>query len=329
MNTGPLTDLKAYLDQAIRTSTDPEERALAENFLWDERPPAAGIDLYRSFVNAGPIISVDDWTNRHQNYVSDHITIPSDATESPWTFRTDNDINRLPLIDPRIFLIRVEEASWPCSLSGISTNRLREEITRYQGGDPAARDLLERFVSTWNDKRDRRPHFATTELEVEEILNSGDANWAEQLRDRLGLGHCSPLPGGPPVELLVMRYTVAEVLAAAGTGLGFPAIPTVLDSALSCHFFPSPIPAPSAGSNPYFGHTVNLSPVDHENDYSFGVELLHPRLDYRPEHLLRHGVIARPVTMPLERARRFHLPWLRVASGRDDFGSLSTVGGAP
>jgi hypothetical protein len=320
VNTTPLTDLNAYLDQVIRRSIDPEERAQAENFLWDERPPQAGIDLYRSFVNTGPVKDLDDWTNRHRNYVSEHLEIAQDAMEAPWTFRAANDANRLRHIEPRLYLIRVEEASWPCSLSGISTTELGEQIQKFHAGDTGAKELLERFITTWNNKRDQRPQFATTELEVEEILISRDSDWAEQLRDRLGLGHYSPLPGGPPEEVLVLRYTVAEVLAAAGTGLGHPAIPTVLDSPLSCYFFPSPIPAPTAGDNPYYGHTVNLSPVASENAYQIGVELLHPRLDYRPEHLLRLGIIARPVTMRLEQARRFHLPWLQMASDRDDFG---------
>ena len=221
-------------------------------------------------------------------------------------------------------------ASWPCSLLGITTTELGLWIERYRNRDPAAQDLLEHFTATWNSKRDKRPLFATTELEVGEILNSGDSDWSEQLRDRLGLGHYSPQPSGPPEEILVMRYTVAEVLAAAGGyGLGDPAIPTVLDSPLSCYFHPSPIPAPTAANNSYYGHTVNLTAVDNDNDYHFGVELLHPRLDYQPEHLLKVGVISQPVTMPLERARRFHLPWLQVDSGRDDFGTTPTGGGRP
>lgn len=319
--------LKDYLDTVISGSSDSEERALAENFLWDERVTPAGIDLYRGYVNMRSVADLDDWTNRHENYVAEELKIPPDDSASPWTFRAENDSNRLRHIDPRIYLIRVEEASWPCSLVGITTTELGPLIDKYRKGDPAAQDLLERFTATWNSKRDKRPLFATTELEVGEILSSGDSDWAEQLRDRLGLGHYSPQPGGPPQEILVMRYTVAEVLAAAGSGLGDPAIPTVLDSPLSCYFYPSPIPDSKAVANPYYGHTVNLTAVDNDNDYQFGVELLHPRLDYRPEHLLKVGVISQPVTMPLERARRFHLPWLRINSGRDDFGATPTGGG--
>ena len=120
-----------------------------------------------------------------------------------------------------------------------------------------------------------------------------------------------------------MRYKVEEVLA-DGQGNGDPAIPTVLDTDLSPYFFPSPIPDPGAGENPYYGHAVNLAPVTSENDYAIGCELLHPRIDYHPEHIHGAGVIARPVTMPLEQARRFHLPWVRLASERDDFGTTPT-----
>jgi hypothetical protein len=51
--------------------------------------------------------------------------------------------------------------------------------------------------------------------------------------------------------------------------------------------------------------------------------LLHPKIDYKPEHFLKVGVISRPFTMPLQRARDFHLPWLQLESGRDDFGVLA------
>ncbi|MDD5273088.1 MAG: hypothetical protein PHU14_10250, partial [Methylovulum sp.] len=72
---------------------------------------------------------------------------------------------------------------------------------------------------------------------------------------------------------------------------------------------------------PYYGHTLNLAAVGQENDYTMGVELLHPRLAYKPDHFFKTGTISRPFTMPLARARAFHLPWLQLKSGRDDFGN--------
>ncbi len=52
-----------------------------------------------------------------------------------------------------------------------------------------------------------------------------------------------------------------------------------------------------------------------------GCELLHPRIEYRPEHFFRAGIIAEPVTMALARARSFHLPWVRLYAEREDFGA--------
>jgi len=74
---------------------------------------------------------------------------------------------------------------------------------------------------------------------------------------------------------------------------------------------------------------VNLTPVDTESDYAMGCELLHPRIAYRPEHFYRAGIIAEPVTMPLARARGFHLPWVRLYAERDDFGADLFARGSP
>ncbi|MCH7539552.1 MAG: hypothetical protein IH999_04010 [Proteobacteria bacterium] len=321
-----IPNLQDYIRRVLTTDTlDPEARANAENFLWDERPPVAGVDLYRGFLEGGKVADLDDWTDHHHEYTTEHILIGWDEPVTPWTFRTENAVNRLRQIDPRIYLIRVEEAGWPCALLGVNTEELRRQVEAFRKGDSAARDWLTRFTETWNTERDKRPLFATTELEVEDILQEDDDDWAERLRDRLGLGHYSPLPGRPPIEVIVMRYKVEEVLA-DGQGNGDPAIPTVLDTDLSPYFFPSPIPDPGAGENPYYGHAVNLTPVTSENDYAIGCELLHPRIDYHPEHIHGVGVIARPVTMSLEQARRFHLPWVRLASERDDFGTTPTEG---
>lgn len=114
---------------------------------------------------------------------------------------------------------------------------------------------------------------------MEELLKDKNHDWAEILRDQLGLGHYSPAMGGPPIEIMVMRYTVKEAMEAFPGGKGHPAVPTVLDSDMSPFFFPSPKPGPEADANPYYGHAVNLTSVDKENDYKIGVELLHPRLD--------------------------------------------------
>jgi hypothetical protein len=299
------------------TSIDIEERAHIENFMLDERPTQQSVNLYAKRLKSKEIKNLDNWVDRHKNFTAEEINLGVTEKAQPWTFRTENAINRLRNIEPNLYLVRVEDANWLCDSIGISSKDLETHIKAFQNSDAQARDFLNGVVTRWNLERDKRPMFATTELEVEDIINDESDDWAEQLRDRLGLGHYSPLFGRPN-EIILMRYTVQEVLDSL-KGEGYPAIPTVLDSNMSPYFFPSPIPK---HNNPYYGHTVNLSLVDSENDYSMmGVELLHPRIDYKPEHFFKMGVIARPFKMPLERARRFHLPWLQLNSDRDDFGA--------
>ena len=316
MDLNSLPNLSEYMNLRLADAyIGAEERAHIENFLLDERPPQQGINLYAKRLKSKSITDLDNWVNRHKDFTAEEIDIGITDTKQPWTFRADNAINRLRNIEPSLPLIRVEDVKWLCECSGISSTDLNAHIKTFQTGDTKARDFLNGVVKDWNSERKKRPMFATTKLEVEDIINDDSADWAEQLRDHLGLGHYSPLSGSP-IEIVLMSYTVQEVLDSL-EGEGYPAIPTVLDSNMSPYFFPSPIPK---HNNPFYGHTVNLTHVDDDNEYKMGVELLHPRIDYKPEHFFRMGVIARPFKMPLERARRFHLPWLRIDSERNDFG---------
>jgi hypothetical protein len=317
MNLDKLTNLSDYMNLRLADpSIDIEERAHIENFMLDERPPQKGIDLYAKRLKSASITNLDNWVDRHKNFTAEEINLGITETAQPWTFRAENAINHLSDIEPNLYFIRVEDANWLCDSIGISFIDLEKHIEAFKTGDTKARDFLNGVVTRWNSERDKRPMFATTELEVEDIINNNASNWAEQLRDYLGLGHYSPLSGRPN-EIVLMRYTVQEVLDSLD-GAGYPAIPTVLDSNMSPYFFPSPIPK---HNKPCYGHTVNLTHIDDDNDYTMGVELLHPRIDYKPEHFFKMGVIARPFKMPLGRARRFHLPWLQLHSERDDFGT--------
>lgn len=317
MNLNNLTNLSNYMNLRLAdTAIDIEERAHIENFMLDERPPQKGIDLYAKRLKSASITNLDNWVDRHKNFTAEEINLGITETAQPWTFRAENAINHLRNIEPNLYLIRVEDANWLCDAIGITCADLEKNIKAFEKGDTKARDFLNGVVVRWNAERDKRPMFATTELEVKEIINADYDDWAEQLRDYLGLGHYSPLSGRPN-EIVLMRYTVQEVLDSLD-GAGYPAIPTVLDSNMSPYFFPSPCPK---HNEPCYGHTVNLTRVKDYYDYKIGVELLHPRIDYKPEHFFKMGIIARPFEMPLELARSFHIPWLRDVSKRDDFGT--------
>ncbi|MHB1591100.1 MAG: hypothetical protein ACYCTW_06160 [Sulfuricella sp.] len=324
MDINRIPSLQPYVARQLGNGAlDEEERVKIENLILDERPTRAGVDLYASRIGATHVADLDDWHGRHTDFLKLEIQIGRSKTEDPWTFRPGNDSNRLRLMDHRQYLIRVEDVSWPCRLANITGEQLRDYLEKFHQGDSAAADSLEGFASRWNAERDKRPLFATTELEVGDIFEDegNSSEWAERLRDRLGLGHYDPGYGGP-IEIVAMRYTVQEVLDSMENNQGHPAIPTLLDGSMSQFFFPTPLPTEDgvAGAE-YYGHTLNLSPVANESDYRMGVELLHPHIEYKPEHFFKMGVIARPVTMPLTQARRFHLPWLRLDYGRDDFGA--------
>lgn len=58
-----------------------------------------------------------------------------------------------------------------------------------------------------------------------------------------------------------------------------------------------------------------------DSDEDLVVELLHVRLTYRAEHIIRLGEISlAPAPLALARLRNHHLMALHLASGRDDFG---------
>ena len=324
MDLARLSTISAYAHTKLRdAATETSERARIENLLVEERVPADGLELYGAHLGGLPVSDLDDWNSRHKDFVLAEIEIGAHDPLEPWTFRPENAANQLPLVDRRINLVRVEDARWPCSLSSTTFEVVSAHIEALSGTDrkksEAAENLLARFVATWNAERDKRPLFASIELEIEDILHDLIPAWAERLRDCLGLGHCSPAAGAAPIPVFVMRYPLEDVYV-AHSNKGEPAIPTLLDGTLTDFFFASPIPGPKADPNPCLGHSLNLTLVSNENDYKLGVELLHKRIDYRPEHFFRTGVIANPFRMPLERARRFHLPWLRLFGDRDDFG---------
>jgi hypothetical protein len=115
-----------------------------------------------------------------------------------------------------------------------------------------------------------------------------------------------------------MRYTVREVLetAATRTGVAHPVcVPTVLDAQFSRCFVPSPTDLP-------YGRTLDLA--DDENCERKIAEVLHLKLQYRPEHLFMVGSVTTGLdklnTVGLTKLRENHMFCLQYDSNRDDFG---------
>ena len=315
------------LQTLIRTRrTDPvlsaEERAVYENFAIEERVVDARLQHYGRALRQASMLGLDAFWQQHRTrYLDEHQFVEKDDGAVPDTFNVAlNGSNFWTGIDDNVALYRLEQVSWALkgsSVDQIELERSIHEANAKSGPMPdTARTLLQRVVDEWNDRRNLYPSFATTADEVVDLLAEPD--WANRLRDHLGLGHLNPAPGHTEVVLL-MRYTVKEVLAArAARTQGF-CIPTVLDGTPNPWFFPTPARAGTEGAVYEQGRAVNLAPARTESDYSMGLELIHSYLDYRPEHIVRWGVVSGARRAHIAQRRRWHLSWLQLNCDRDDF----------
>ena len=299
-----------------------EECAVYENFAIEERVVDARLQHYgRALRNASMRDWDAFWQQHRTRYLDEHQFVEKDDGVVPDTFNVAlNGSNFWTGIDDNVVLYRLEQVSWALKGSSVDQAELERSVrkaTAKPGTMPdTARPLLQRVVDEWNARRNLYPSFATTADEVADLLAEPD--WANRLRDHLGLGHLNPAPGRTEAVLL-MRYTVKEVRAAkAARTQGF-CIPTVLDGTLNPWFFPTPAHAGTDGAVYEQGRAVNLARANSESDYRMGLELIHSYLDYRPEHIVRWGVISRPHQADLAQRRRWHLSWLQLNCDRDDF----------
>ena len=108
--------------------------------------------------------------------------------------------------------------------------------------------------------RELSPAFSTLLSEVTDTLDQDD--WADALRDMLGLAHYSA--NATPEPIALCKYSVADIRREAKTGAPIT-MPTVLDSDPWEHYFPAP-------KSLQFGRAMALQPCNNEEDLK--VELL-------------------------------------------------------
>lgn len=308
-----MTTYQGFLREHSR-SPDAVVAAIADNCRFDER---AGTGRWQQFESllpnpAGGRSSIDwqDWVETDQLHVERYCTVPRPS--APDAFLEINRSAWVDQISDNQSLVRIEALSRPLSASGLDMDRVDELLTRARTDDADARRAVQFFVEVWNQQRDARPAFAAFYDEVESEAN--DPDWPHALRDRLGLGHYG-CPGGAPLPVALMRYSIAEVLSAQ-TSRQLPvacAVPTVLDRGMHEFFFSVP-------REHLYGATVHLAPDQAD---TITAELLHCRIDYTWEHLWRTGWIRNPRKLTgdqLRDARDLHLLALQEACGRPDFG---------
>jgi hypothetical protein len=276
-----------------------DDRAEADNLWFEERVSA---ERRRAFEAAATDVrDPATFKRRHIDYFRDFV-----ATDRvPHTFTAEYNPADLGPIDEDQRIVRLESLTTPLRAQSLTLAQLQEAAAN------GWNDVIDGFLDEWNRSRDHRPAFAAFRGEVFGEVTD-DAEWANRLRDRLGLAHYDCTKGPEPVAL--MGYTVREVLrqaARAGPGCTFTS-PTVLDTGPWPYFYPAP-------AQIRCGRTMSLFQV--KDDSELFCEILHVRLTFRRQHIVRLGEITRPVPdFDLKALRNHHLLALQIASGRDDFG---------
>lgn len=282
--------------------------AKADNLAFEGRLSDERLSDYAAYAATQP-----GWAEHHASYVAARIEIDGSV---PDTFLP---INALAHYEPGTgddrAIVRLERISRAlvnknCDFDQIERwfRLVKGDIKgdRYEKEDAQA--SLEEFISLWNSDRDARPTFATFEDQVGAELSAVD--WANRLRDRLGLGHHAL----PRIPVLLMRYTVGDVRKAAVKNKSNTpfALPTALDGGMSEWFFPAPASVPP-------GRTMSLQPDP--NDERLVAEFLHQRINYTLKHMMRLGEISTPLPgHSLKALRNDHLLRLRLLGDQDDFG---------
>ncbi|HRD50143.1 MAG: hypothetical protein JNK95_06100 [Candidatus Competibacter sp.] len=282
----------------------------------EERIGDVRLGRYGEVFRGKSVTSMNDLQGLHGNYAIRHLEIDPSEADIPDTFAADNAANAWRHIDDRLYLLRIEDVGFALRGSTIDITELERAVKAHDNA------VLERFCDLWDDRRDRRPAFATTEIAVDDILKDAGDEWPNALRDFLGLGSYNPEPHVDPIPVLLMRYTVAEVLADKSSGAPGFAIPTLIDGWINPFFFPTPQPAPNSTAAQYeVGRSVNLHPATTQTEYRMGMELVHSRIAYTPEHIWRLGRVSRPLAGDLAILRGLHLAWLQLEADRADFGA--------
>lgn len=299
--------------QGVAARAALEETAPAENYILDERVPDAREDDFlalNSFASAAH--DKDSWFKQHVDYAKDRVALPAISG----TFTTINQPNWLGL-SPDWDVVRLE------TLYGLAdrakkrgsdvdeaeaSKLIHEMLQAREAGtafDPFLEARLEKWLRHVNGGSDRRPAFVAPFAEVEDILKLPD--WANRLRDALGLGHIRPWAGNP-MTVVLMRYNLIRV---HDTHIGKPAwaaSPTVLDDVPGQMPSPCFFPAPKTASPDGYGYTVDLATTG----ATYRKEFLHGHIAYTLADIRRLGEVTIDVQgARIEDARREHRELLR------------------
>ncbi len=243
---------------------------------------------------------------------------------------------RCPTVPARTMLRKASRSSWPSPFRSLAARNspldiagdvslvhvasLRSIASATRGIDAADivdavedgdEGFLDPVLDAWWRRSASRSTFAALAADVRPALRAaenGDPDWADALRNLLGLVHHNPLVN--PISVMLFRYRVAEVPRVEGLRDKRPLVaPTALDSGLGEAFYPGPR-ADLPGRAVDLGARID-DPVR---------EVLHPCPQFGARHVVAVGEIATAVP-DLVQARWAHRELVRALVGPADFGA--------
>jgi hypothetical protein len=293
--------------KGVATGAVLEEAAPAENYILDERlsDERQNEFLTMSGFTARTPASPSEWFQNHKTYTVSRVAQAAVST----TFCRENSRAWLPL-EPNWDVVRIETLDGLCRRAGATALTpdnaqilIQELLDARSAGrtlDPLNLARLQKWLNKINSASDRRPAFVASFMEVEPLLARPD--WANRLRDALGLGSIRPI-GGQPIRVLLMQYNLERVYHAhLGKSPAWAASPTVLDDVPTAGPNPCFFPAPVSASQGY-GFTVDLDLTD----TSWKREFLHAHITYTLDDIRRLGEVTSDVSpQQIESARKLH-----------------------
>lgn len=281
------------------SARDSATQAQAQNFRHEQGVSVKRRICFETEPSRRSVNSWEDFIKYHSDYVRLYVKT---SVDQPHTFLDNLEPNSVGMIDDAQMIVRLESLTRPLLAFGYTFD---EFVDAYEKGDTS---FLQEFCDVWNELRDLRPAFSTLLSEVSEEVQR--AEWADELRDRLGLAHYSA--NSSPEPVILCRYAVAQVQSEAVTGFAVT-MPTVLDSDPWEYYFPAP-------KSLRFGRAMALTLCDSDNDLK--VEFLNSRVTYSPEHIWKVGQIVKPApNIDLLELRERHLLALQIASNDETFGT--------
>ena len=323
-------EMAAFLKK-LGGDPSPMPAFVARNFLLDEGVTGERYKSYSRSRSVADHKSYADWGGTHESYLTDHIWRPGNGMGPPARLDPNNtDICPEPFraidadspfhqSDLNLYLVRVEKIESIATKSNVTADRIKKLAQAIVNGTANQdskdyKDLAD-VLKTWSLNIDIRPVFSGYWQNVRDLFEPDEkANWADTLRDRLGLLHLNPTSRAcPSIDVVVFRYPVSTVPSLDGLknkNSSRPLVPpTVLDGRHSVAF----CPAPHGEST---GYTIDLG----QDSPPLRQEVLHPTVGFSPDHVFRVGTIRQTINEAmLPEARGWHLLAVREHTGRSDY----------